>query len=296
MCEPLDLKGLDKETVDRLEIKEDQETTFDRVIDYDYTDQMFQTIEGRRSKATNHSYITTWVGQQGSSKSWSAISVSGLLDDKFSVDRIFFSYDDLVNKRKLLKEHCAVLVDEQTASFGMDSNRVMIILNALKEQLRKKSIHMAFCSPTLHSEYQSSMYVFETLFINYDKREAVAAYKTRDLHCLGHVHIPSPEKIVGKDFMKAYEEKKDAHLDRLTGQRSVDEIEERAQLIMSSPLFKSAELIYLRKRGFIPMNMLMQVVGKVAPEYKQSIIAAEIASRIKLDKELMGQWRVAGGA
>ena len=153
---------------------------------------------------------------------------------------------------------------------------------------------MAFCSPTLHAEHASSMYVFETLFIDYKKQEVICAYKTRDLHCLGHVHIPSPVKILGQKFIDAYEAKKDAHLDKLTGQTQIDDIEERAKLISTHRLFKTAELVYIKKRGFIPMNMLMQIVGKISPEYKQSIIASEIASRIKLNRELEGKWRVGG--
>ena len=294
MCEPLEMESLDRETQDRLEIKEESDATFERVMEYDYTDNLMQTIENRRSKTTEHSYIGSFYGQQGSGKSWASIALAGLLYDKFSINNIFFSYDALVNQRKTLKPHTAVVVDEQSASFGLDSNRVMIILNALKEQLRKKSIHMFFCSPVLHPEHASSMYVFETLYIDYAKRQSVSAYKTRDLHCLGHVHLPNPVDIVGKSLMDEYESKKDEHLDVLTGQKQVDEIEERAQQIMKDEIFKSAEFIYLRRRGFIPMNMLMQIVGKIAPEYKQSVISAEIASRIKLNREMDGKWKIPG--
>ena len=141
--------------------------------------------------------------------------------------------------------------------------------------------------------HNSSMYVFEPLFINYKTQEAVAAYKTRELQNLGHVHIPHPVKIVGKDILKAYEEKKDAHLERLTGNKQVDEIEERCDHVIQHNIFKMGELIYLKKRGFIPMNMLMQIVSKIYPEYKQSVICSEIASRIKFNRELEHKWRVA---
>jgi hypothetical protein len=191
----------------------------------------------------------------------------------------------------------AVLVDEQSDAFGMDSHRVNIILSALKEQLRKKSIHFVFCSPTLKSEYESSMYVLETMFLDFETQECYAAYKTRELLTLGYVRVPSPlDPRVGisKEFMEAYEAKKDEHLDRLTGAKQFDEVEERVQKIMTTELFKAAEKVYIARMGYIPMSMLFQIINKLFPEFKSSIIVGELASRIKLNKELSGEWEMSG--
>jgi hypothetical protein len=242
------------------------------------------------------SHLFQLTGGLVTHNSFAAITACAILDPKFKVDNIFFNYEDLVYKRKMLTPHTAVLVDEQAESYGVDSHRVNIILAALKEQLRKKSIHFFFCSPTLKAEYQSSHFVLETMFIDYETRETYCAYKTRDLLTLGYVRIPHPEGFVGKEFIRAYEAKKDAHLDRLTGVRQIDDVEDWAKKIVQQPLFKKAELIYCKRLGYIPMGMLFQVINKLYPEFKGSVIAGEIATRIKLNKELSGDWVVSGAA
>jgi hypothetical protein len=292
----IDMQNLPKEVKDSLELKSDTEPTFYRATEEDYTDIFFETLNSRAQVDSNHSYIASCFGRQGSSKSYSSITALSVLDPKFSVDNIFFNYEDLVYKRRSLKPHAGVLVDEQTESYGVDSHRVNIILTALKEQLRKKSIHFFFCSPTLKEEYRSSQYVIETMFIDYETRESYCAYKTRDLLTLGYVRIPHPEEFVGKEFIKAYEEKKDAHLDRLTGVKQIDDVEIWAKKICDQALFKKAELVYRKKLGYIPMSMLYQVINKLFPEFKGSVISGEIATRIKLNKELSGEWVVSGAS
>lgn len=117
-----------------------------------------------------HNYVLpSGVLSSNSGKSYLSMASCAVLDKKFSVDNIFFDYNDLVYARRKLKPNTAVLVDEQSESYGVDSHRVNIILSALKEQLRKKSIHFFFCSPTLKPEYETSMYVIETMFIDYEE-------------------------------------------------------------------------------------------------------------------------------
>jgi hypothetical protein len=246
----------------------------------------------------NNNYVVNGVlshNSQGSGKSYAAIACCAILDPNFSIDHIYFDYNDLVYDRKSLKPHTAVLVDEQTESYGVDSHRVNIILGALKEQLRKKSIHFFFCSPTLKEEFRTSQYVLETMFIDYEEQVSYCAYKTRELLTLGYVKIPHPLKFVSKEFLAAYEAKKDAHLDKLTGVKQVDEIEDRAKIIMDAPLFRKAEILYKRKMGYIPMGSLFQIINKLYPEFRSSIIVGELAQRIKLNKELNGEWTVSGG-
>jgi hypothetical protein len=133
------------------------------------------------------------------------------------------------------------------------------------------------------------------MFLDYETQECYAAYKTRELLTLGYVRVPSPVKLgVSKELLDAYEAKKDAHLDRLTGVKQVDEMEERAEKIISTDLFKAAEKVYVRKMGYIPMSMLYQIINKLFPEFKSSIIVGEIAARIKLNKEVSGQWEMSG--
>jgi len=242
-----------------------------------------------------HNYVlSNGLVSSNSGKSFSSITACAILDPNFSADRIYFDYNQLVYDRKKLKPHSAVLVDEQTESYGVDSHRVNIILTALKEQLRKRSIHFFFCSPVLKEEYRSSHYVIETMFIDYEKEEVYCAYKTRELHTLGYIRIPHPKKFVSKELLKAYEEKKEAHLDRLTGAKQVDEMEERAKKIMDSPLFKKAEILYKKKLGYIPISMLFQIINKLYPEFKSSVIVGELASRIKFNKEVSGEWIISG--
>jgi hypothetical protein len=290
----INLKALDRETRDYLELKSESEPTFERALDEDYTDEFFETLESRGSTDSNHSFICSVAGKQGGGKSYSALSCCSVLDPNFSIDNIYFDYNDLVNNRHRLLPNTAVLVDEQTESYGVDSNRVNIVLHALKEQLRKKSIHFFFCSPTLKDEYHTSQYVLETMFIDYEEKITYCAYKTRELLTLGYVKIPHPLNFLPREFLEEYEARKDAHLDMLTGVKQVDEIEDRAKLIMASPIFLKAELIYRKKLGYVPMNMLWQIISKLYPDFKSGVMVGELASRIKLNKELTGEWMISG--
>lgn len=143
--------------------------------------------------------------------------------------------------------------------------------------------------------HNSSMYVMETMFLDYETEECYAAFKTRDLHTLGYVRVPHPVNAgVSEDFLAAYEAKKDRHLDKLTGRTQQDDIEIWCDKVMSSDLFKIAEKIYLKKCGYIPSSMLHQIINKLYTELRSSIIVNEIAARIKLNRELEGKWDVPG--
>jgi len=248
-----------------------------------------------------HEYVANGFISHNSGKSFAAIAMCCYLDPNFSVDSLFFDYNELVYERHKLKPNSAVLVDEQSQSFGLDSHRVMVILASLKEQLRKKSIHFLFCSPVLYEEHKSSMYLLETIFIDYETQECYAALKTRDGLTLGHVRIPHPLKVLdddstlaSKELIDAYQMKKDAHLDRLLNSKNIDVFEQRAEQVMQLPMFKKAEQIYVRKMGYIPQSSLINIINKAYPEYAAGVVPVEIAGRIKLNKELSGQWEVSG--
>ncbi|MBR9700905.1 hypothetical protein GOV11_03505 [Candidatus Woesearchaeota archaeon] len=296
----IELNELPREIRDRIDIRNDTDPNFWR-FEEDYTADFFNILHERSDKGIEHSMIVSVIGQQGSGKSWASITLCTMLDPSFSIDKIFFSYNDLVHKRATLMPNTSVLLDEQSQSYGLDSNRVMIILQSIKEQLRKKSIHMFFCSPVLHPEYQSSMYILETMFIDRETEEAVCVLMTREKHVLGHVRVPSPLKILQdgrsvqtKEFIDAYEAKKDEHLEKILGQKHVDVFEERAEAVMRSKLFKLAERVYVKKLGYIPRDRVVQVINKLFPEYNAGVVPNEIAERIRMNRELEGKWLIPG--
>lgn len=153
----IQLDELPKEVQDRLMLKEQTEQSFENALVEDYTEIMFKTMKERSNPMLQHSYIATMYGQQGSGKSWSALTKCAILDRKFNVDKIYFDVELLVNDRKNLKPNSAVLVDEMARAYGIDSVRISIMVNAIKEQLRKKSIHMIYASPTLKEEYKTCL-------------------------------------------------------------------------------------------------------------------------------------------
>jgi len=223
------------------------------------------------------------------------------MDPNFSIDKIFFSYNNLVHARATLKPHSAILLDEQSQSFGLDSNRVMIMLQSIKEQLRKKSIHLFFCSPILHPESHTSMYIIEVMFLDHETNEAYAALKTRDGLTLGHIRIPSPLKkledgtsLSTPEFMERYEAIKDEHLEKLLGQKHADAFEERAEAVMDSDLFKKAENVYVKRLGYIPRDRVVQIINKLFPEYNAGVVPQEIAERIRFNREMGGKWLMPG--
>jgi hypothetical protein len=139
------------------------------------------------------------------------------------------------------------------------------------------------------------------MFIDYETQECYAAMKTREGLTLGHVRIPYPLKMLedgttlaSKELIAAYEAKKDAHLERLLNSKNIDVFEQRAEQVVQTPMFRKAEQIYVRKMGYIPQSSLINIINKLYPEYSAGVVPVEIAGRIKLNKELSGQWEVSG--
>jgi intein/homing endonuclease len=248
-----------------------------------------------------HEYVANGLVSHNSGKSFSALSMCCFMDPNFSIENIFFNYNKLVQERSKIRQNSSVLVDEQSQVYGLDSHRVNIILANLKEQLRKKSVHFFFCSPVLYPESQSSMYILECMFVDYETKEVYAALKTREGLTLGHVRIPHPLKVLedgsslaSKELIDAYQKKKDEHLEKVLGKRAVDDFEERAMAVTKHPLFKKAEKVYIREMGYIPNASVVQLINKIFPEYQAGVVPLEIAGRIKLNKEISCEWKVAG--
>jgi ABC-type dipeptide/oligopeptide/nickel transport system ATPase component len=297
----INIDELPKHIKDIVEIREDTDVTFHRFISEDYTDWFFEWLIDRSDISKHQSAILSLYGSQGIGKSSAAITICSILDPTFSADNIFFNYNELVEKRSKLKDGAAVLVDEQSQTFGLDAHRVNVVLSNLKEQLRKRSIHFIMCAPVLYPESSTSMYILEVLWVDFEQMESYAALKTREGMTLGHVRIPYPLKemsdgvpIQNKAFMDAYEAKKDQHLEHVLGRKSMDIFEERAQMLMRHPIFKKAEQIYKSRMGYVPKGTVVQLVNKIYPEFGAGVTAVEIAERVKLDKELKGDWDVTG--
>lgn len=152
---------------------------------------------------------------------------------------------------------------------------------------------MFYCSPTLKDEYKSSQYVFETMFIDKEEQLSFNAYKTNELLTLGYVIVPHPLNFVTKKLLLQYERKKDEHLKEVL-EGPIDAIEDRAQLIIKNPVFIKANKMYCKARGYIPYKILVQIVEKIYPEFKGSVIVYEVADRIKCDLEISGKWIIHG--
>ena len=249
------------------------------------------------------SHLFQFAGGVVTHNSLAAISMACYMDSNMTVDNIYFGYDQLVYNRHKLKPNSVVIVDEQSEQYGLDSHRISVILQNLKEQLRKKSIHFFFCAPVLYPESKSSMYLLETIFVDFETQECYAALKTRDGLTLGHIRIPHPLKLLGdgrslatKELLAAYQAKKDEHLEKVLGQKNMDIFEERAVQVMQHALFLKAEKIYKKKMGYIPQSTVVQIINKIYPEYQAGVVPLEIAGRIRLDKELSGVWDISGRA
>lgn len=234
------------------------------------------------------------VGNSG--KSYVGLFECGYIDKNFSVENIFFDFNKLVNNRKELKPHTAVLMDEQTQVFGVDSMRISIMMNAIKDRLRKKNISLVFCSPRLRETHVNSRFVQETLFIDEELKESYVGLKVaQNLQCLGYVVIPHPLTVLSKKLLLEYEKVKDESLDELLNQ-PIDDVEERAKTIMDDKDFKMAEKVYVDKVGFIPYRTLIQVVNRMFPEFKGSVIVYELCDRIRYLCEVSGRWLIASKA
>ena len=288
----LDISNLDQETKDRLELKEQSEMSFANALDRDYTQILFDTLMYRSDSKNEQSYLASIYGVQGTGKSYSALTMCGFLDKNFDPKKqVFFNYKDVVKRRSEFKSGMAILIDEQKGLYGVDSHRVGILLTALKEQLRKRAIHMFYASPVLRQEHESSMYVFETMFIDKEYDECYMAYKTRELQTLGYVIMPHPSKFLSKEQIKDYEDMKDENLDRLQSKNDIDDVEEMANEVIDSDTFKKAWQVYKNAgRKSLTNSVLNQVVGVVFPEFKGSVITGEVSGRVRFKMEMDGEW------
>jgi hypothetical protein len=297
----IDLNTLPKEVRDIIELKEATDMTFSRFVDEDYSEIWWNILAERANPNVEHSIICSVTGMQGSGKSMAVIAMGCFMNAGFKVDHIYFGYDQLVYNRHNLKPNSVVIVDEQSEQYGLDSHRISIILQNLKEQLRKKSIHFFFCAPTLYPESKSSMYIIETMFIDYETEECYAALKTREGLTLGHIRIPYPLKVLedgttlaSKELIDAYQAKKDQHLEKVLGKRNVNQFDEWASHVMAHKLFKKAEKLYKRKMGYMPNNALIGIINRIFPEFQSGVVSGEIAQRIKMDKEVSEEWEISG--
>jgi propanediol dehydratase large subunit len=102
------------------------------------------------------------------------------------------------------------------------------------------------------------------------------------------------QSLADERFMGEYELRKEEHLDRLLGQKSVDVFEDRAEAVMKSDLFKKADRVYRARLGYIPRDRIVQVVNKLFPEYNASVVPQEIAERIRMNMEMKGAWKIPG--
>jgi hypothetical protein len=285
---------------DTIELKESTEMTFGRFVDEDYSEYFFDLLNQRRNNP-EHCMVLSISGSQGGGKSMTALSIACYMDPDFSADRVFFSYSELVDARSRLPDNCCVVVDEQSQVYGLDAHRIMVILSNLKEQLRKRGISFIFCAPVLYEEAKSSMFQIETVYIDEAEREVVAALKTREGLVLGHIRVPHPLKVIdeqgslaSKELIDSYQKKKDEHLERVLGRQDKDQFETYAEVVMRSDLFKQAERVYLRQYRYIPVGSLQHIVSKVLPELGAGVVVAEVAGRIKLQREITGVWQIAG--
>jgi ABC-type dipeptide/oligopeptide/nickel transport system ATPase component len=299
----LNLRNLDPHIVNVIELREATDQTFFKFVESDYTDWFWDMLAERSNPNVEHSAILSVYGTQGVGKSLSALAMAAFMDPNFSIDNVFFKYDDLVYKRHLIRPNSVILMDEQSEAYGIDSHRVNIIIQNLKEQLRKKSVHFLFCAPVLYPEHQSSMFLIEVMFVDYSEKTAYAAFKTREGLTLGHIKIPHPVLLFEDDpirqhkveqLLKAYETKKDEHLNTVLNQKNMDQIGSFAQHVMAAPLFKMAEKLYKKKLGYIPQSTLIQIINKVLPEFNAGVMSGEVAQRIKLEKELSLDWDISG--
>lgn len=296
----LPVKSLPQHVQDIIELREATDLTFSRFSDVEYNDIFYDIIQRRRNDREHHLMLSIH-GLTGSGKSMSALAIAALLDPGFSVDRVFFNYQQLVYAKANLPDNCCVVVDEQAATYGVDSHRINVILATLKEQLRKRGISFIFCSPVLYPEAESSHYIIETIYIDEEEQEVVAALKSPEKLVYGHINIPHPLKpiddqgsLLTQGFIDEYQIKKDLHLEEVLGRKSADPIEDHAQQVVKHPVFLKAERIYVMRFGYMPHGSLQQLISKIFPEFGGGVMSGEVAGRVRLNKETGGEWTLPG--
>lgn len=236
-----------------------------RIIDYFHT-----------RKITGKNIITETNGFPRSGKSWANIFFASIADNNFSIDRVFYSKTDtlvgegLLNGIKSAKPQQSYLLDEQQKVWGTGQIRIESQFQNLIEIVGKRMLNFHFCSPTPRG-YGVCEYNFRTLYQSrFPEGWTKLIVDDGDHEPIGRMITPDPTIILGEEFMRQYEAKKDEFIDFTLDSKIYSTQDEQAIRVVYDDSFAQD----------MSKSEIKALINIVLPELKSNKEAADLASYI----------------
>lgn len=264
-----------------------EDPTFDRNFPNNLTQDFLDKVNYQKNLGKN--FIMSYYGLQGSTKSYSAMTLTGMSEWNLEIDNVFFKLEDIDKHTSHFHAGDVVLRDEWEKAKGVGSSRLEDEYALKIETLRKRQVSFVIVS-VLPRALDYSFYFIQTLGLVDEKRKiSYCELQERiTLDTLGHLKVPWLGDIMGKKFVKAYEDKKDDYLQTVLHKKSVDYITDWANEIVRSEMFLKLEkqekdiADHAKKGSFkgIPWKRLLEIVNDFHPELNRNTEARAVTDRI----------------
>lgn len=251
--------------------------SFRHFLNRDKTDAFLRELN--KIKKDKRNLLAEVVGDTGTGKSYSSIALALRNDKAFSIDKIFFTQRDLIEKaRDVYKGKPITLInDEQTKIIGIGTFRVLSQYNDFLETIRKKQISIVRNSPTRkhYVNMNLSHYLLQTFsgFIDAERNVLRAALCDNQFYCLGFVEFSNPLQTA-PDLIKKYEKKKDKFLDTMLHDGEESTFLRDAEKLLNSSEFKQ----FAGNQKKLSREDLFNFVDFMRPELKRGNEAVEVLS------------------
>jgi len=120
-----------------------------KIFRHDFTEHFLGDLDDRRDSIIKKHLVITCFGFTGSYKSGIMIEIARRMDKNFSVSKIAFTNQELLNLVEHEKRKGFILRDEITEEYGIGSQRQSAFLQMQAETLRASQISFGYVSPRL---------------------------------------------------------------------------------------------------------------------------------------------------
>lgn len=284
--EKLDLSWLKIPELDKINLM--KRTEWDRNFALNFGRDLSKAFQDKLRFQYEHkqNYIIDIFGESGSTKSYAAISLAGQSPSPPVIEQIFFRLDDLNKYMPKLDQGATIIMDERVQVYGVGRQRLDAEYTLMMETLRKKQINFWIVSPLVRAK-EHAFFLIRALRLTDYKTISYVELDNTMLECMGHLKIPHPEKIVGKKFVKAYEDKKDSFLATVLKKKSTDYLSAFAYEVIDSKPFTDLETLLKekarkKKKMFsgIPHKLLMELANAKFPNLRRNIEVRTIVDKI----------------
>mgnify|MGYP006278214047 FL=1 len=176
--------------------KADTEPDFDLFSRLNWNRKFFKELQQRQEE---DNVVLSIYGQQGSGKSYTGLSIAGVLCDIYGKDpaedvHIYFDRSQITEELEDKEAGEVIILDEQKREQGTGSQQSADNLANKIDILRQEQIHFIFISPSLedHNHY----FVIEPYGIDFMREVSRNLVYTPELNLMGYITLEKPDTIV----------------------------------------------------------------------------------------------------